>query len=282
MNEKTLRIVLEISIVIGFIIWYTFNTLIPELKEEYGSSDTLINTKQYKNMIEFNIDDTNFIMAINNRNNIYHIFFLDKSSLVLYNKNIENNKIEDSLDKAINLLINNKILNNNSNIIITRYNDEEYIAFINGLKSILNKYNLNNEIIEKTNTLEEKAKELGLSSYNLISLDYYSKSISGLGNSNINSDNKDIKKLTNNVYKKLEEYVFNNNVENQDLSDISLPITLIPSDKSLEYYPTNNSWYYIKDRKVYAYIEIEVSNKKEGYCYQGAIEKRSEGECLHE
>ena len=65
MNNKT-KFLIELIIVIGLFVWYTYKELIPELKKEYGSSDTFLNTNSYQNMIELNIDNkVDFAIIIN-------------------------------------------------------------------------------------------------------------------------------------------------------------------------------------------------------------------------
>ena len=59
----------------------------------------------------------------------------------------------------------------------------------------------------------------------------------------------------------------------------SLIIQVIPADVDGKYYPSSNSWYYIQNGKIYAYIEFSEENKIYGYCYQGTIESRSKGVC---
>jgi hypothetical protein len=55
---------------------------------------------------------------------------------------------------------------------------------------------------------------------------------------------------------------------------------MIPGDDEFKYYPSINSWYYVKDKKVYAYIEFVISdNKVKGYCYNGSIDLVKEGVC---
>ena len=279
MRNKAI-ILLEVIIVIIMFAWYISTTLIPELKQKFGSSDTFINSNLYNNMVELNIDDTNFILVLNIREKIYHIFFLESTSLVLYNKNIENNTIEDSINRTVELLIENDILKQDSSIVVTRYNDKSYDTFINSFKSTLNKYHIDKEIIEKENTIDEKARELGISK-DLLDFDYYSKNISGIGKTQNNTTQvkSNYKELSKNVYKKIEEYVYNNNIDNLAQDNSELLITYIPCDKSLKYYPTNSSWYYVENKKIYAYIEIDIDGIVKGYCYQGSIDLRSEGEC---
>ena len=64
-------ILLEVIIVIIMFAWYISTTLIPELKQKFGSSDTFINSNLYNNMVELNIDDTNFILVLNSREKIF-------------------------------------------------------------------------------------------------------------------------------------------------------------------------------------------------------------------
>ena len=85
--------------------------------------------------------------------------------------------------------------------------------------------------------------------------------------------------LSDNVYKKIENYIIDNNISNLDKDNDKLLITLIPADTSNKYYPTSNSWYYIKDKKVYAYIELNEAGNYYRYCYKGSIDDIKEGAC---
>ena len=57
---------------------------------------------------------------------------------------------------------------------------------------------------------------------------------------------------------------------------------MIPADDSETYYPTDNSWYNVKEGKIYAYIELQNKTELYGYCYNGTIDKNYEGKCLYE
>ena len=94
--EKKIVVILEILFIIGAFFFYTFKEVIPDYKKSIGSSDKFINTEVYNKMYEFNIDNKiNFSIIIDENNKIYHMFFFDKESTCLANKNIENNKLEE-------------------------------------------------------------------------------------------------------------------------------------------------------------------------------------------
>ena len=186
MNRKT-KIILEIIIVVGLFAWYTYKELIPELKKEYGSSDTFLNTNSYQNMIELNIDNkVDFAILINNKKNIYHLFFFDEKSTCLYNQNIENNSISNSINKIMSILALNDQIKDLSTITITKYNNTYYQEIVYEIRKYISANNLEVSIIELEKTLEERREELGIRGANensiLQEMDYYSKEYTGIGN----------------------------------------------------------------------------------------------------
>jgi len=186
MSNKT-KIFLEIIIVIGLFTWYTFQELIPELKKEYGSSDTFLNTNSYQNMIELNIDNkVDFAILINSKKNIYHLFFFDENSTCLYNEGIENKSITKGINSIMSILYLNNYINDLSTITITKYNNNYYQEVNNEIRKYLTTNNNQVTIIEQDKTLEERRKELNIRGENeqsiLEEMDYYSKGYSGIGN----------------------------------------------------------------------------------------------------
>lgn len=265
--------------------WYIVTTSIPELKNRFGSSDKLLNTKNYSELIEFNINNNvNFAIVINKKEIVSNILFFEPNSLCLYNKNIENNNIETSINEIVKILIKNKYLNKTSNIKLTKYENNKYLEVKNTLQNKLKYYNINIIIQESSSTIKDKVASLTTDEYSdtkeyLRALDEYSKDI-------IFDKEKDYEILTetsskiyaDNVYKKIENYITTNNVINQDVSSPTIPIHLIPADENATYYPTTNSWYYVKDKKIYAYIEFE-KEKGYNYCYNGSVDLYKKGEC---
>lgn len=286
MNKK-LTIAFEIIFIIAAMSYYVYKVMIPEYKTKFGSSDKIVNPERCNNIIEVKINDDIDYMYLFDEEKIYHLIFFTKGSLVLYNKNIENKNMDEATEVSIKLLIDNNYLKKDSIIKIIRNNDYNYDNYINILKNNLTKYNINTNIIEEKSDFKDKAYDLDLN-YESIStmiteMDYYSKEL--INESDINNISKDIldnqtsKKYANNIYKKIEKYVNSNNIDNLEINNTNLIITTIPADANAKYYPTPNSWYYVKDKKVYSYIELQEGNNKYRYCYNGSIDDVKEGEC---
>lgn len=292
MNEK-IQSRLTIIVLIVIIIVGIFLKGIPELKESLGSSDKFITEKNYDDMVEFDINNNlNFAVVIKS-NKINHIFMFNEQSVILYNQDIENNSIKKSISMITNLLINSNNLTQTSKVTLTSYENKHYNevkqSFINELKS--NNFN-NITILEKQTTIEKKVERLEIEyskKDDLISkLDIYSKNIISsaktTGNTYSTTESKSIskeqaKEYANNVYKKLENYVITNNIGEQDRYDTSLPINLIPASSDNTIYPNLDSWYYIKNKQVFAYIAIDTKDQTYSWCYNGGIDNYKEGEC---
>lgn len=283
--EKKIIIILEILIIGVAFLAYTFKEAIPEYKKTIGSSDKFINTEIYNKMYEFNIDNKiNFSIIIDENNNIYHMFFFDKESTCLANKNIENNKLEEGLKKIYIGLIEKNYLTNTSSIHIIRYDNKENIVY--DLVSNLNKfYNINGNTTISDSTIENKINELQLESdveSYLKDLDLYSKEYIRLTKNVVLSKEEAIntRAYSDNVYSKITNYMNMNGISDLTINDTTLVINMIPGDDEYKYYPSINSWYYVKDKKVYAYIEFIINdNNVKGYCYEGSIDLVKEGAC---
>lgn len=286
--EKKIVFILEILIIIGLFIFYIFKEVIPDYKKSIGSSDKFINSELYNKMFEFNIDNKiNFSIIIDENNNIYHMLFFDKNSTCLANKNIENNKLEEGLKRIYICLLENKYLTNSSNINIIRYDSNDEIIY--DLVSTLNKYySINGSVKISDSTIEEKIINLKIESNEesyLKDLDLYSKEYIRLTKNVILSKEESIntRKYSDNVYTKISNYVNMNGINNLEINDTTLVINMISGDDEYKYYPSVNSWYYVKDKKVYAYIEFIINdNNVKSYCYNGSIDLVKEGVCENE
>lgn len=291
--EKKLRIIFELVFILGAFIYFTIKLVVPDAKEKFGPSDRFINTNSYVNMFEVNIDNNiRYALVVNNEEKVYHLMFFDLKSTCLYNKNIEGSSIEVAVMDSLRIINSKNYIADSSKIILTKYGDEYYDDFLNNFKYYLRRYSNNFSIIEKNNTLSNLRDELQLDYTEsdesiLKEIDLYSKEYARIrknstskidDESYINGDNA--KTYCNNVYKKLEKYVSSNNIVNMDKNNSLLQVTLIPADDTLKYYPSTNSWYYVKDGKVYAYIEIIDGDITYSYCYNGSIDLNKEGECL--
>lgn len=284
--KKYGKLLFEIIVVFIAIIYVMITMVIPDIKKSQGSSDSFIKSSKYSNFIEVKIDNkTDFAIITDKEGKIYHLFFFDNTAVFLYNQNIENRSISSGLERIVAILIENQLLNSNSSIEVIRDNDKYYSEFKNNFINLLNKYSINNSIIEKTQSIDIKANELEMDSNSiselLLEMDFYSKEIVKDSNISIseemNSNNS--LKYANKVYKKIESDIYQKNITNISKDEVDIAITLIPGDSNNKYYPTSNSWYYVKDKKVYAYIEFINDNQKYSYCYNGSIDIRMEGEC---
>ena len=277
MNKKLL-IVLEMMIIFLAMIYYVVKEMIPEYKENRGSSDHFINSSQVVNLIEIEIDHgLDFVIALNEKTQISHLYFFDKQSNALYNKDIESKKIEDGVTAIVSILKQNAFLRNESQVEIYYTNEKQYDLFMTSWNKALQELSLSPMVIERKQDIKEKATQLDLDTSSFSSMlwemDLYSKEM--IKDSDLSQEiltEKTSIEYANNIYQKLEQMA--NSKENADI-----PISLIPADENHKIYPTENSWYKIENQKVYAWIEIRDNHSVYSYCYQGSINERVKGEC---
>ncbi len=264
MTKKEI-IIYTIGVLVAAIVLFLTQG-IPEIKKELGSSDHILTTLSAKKLIDIKIDDTLYGLELDDDNKVVNVIFYNESSLILYNKNIEKKSLSTAIDLSYKLLEErNKITN--KKIMITKYDDKSYKEYFNNInyssykeikssyEELNNKYNLNS------------TEDTILSNLNIYSKDYvlYFKNINVID-------------YTDYVYKKLLIYQANNNIKDESKDNHSLDIKTIKI-KGLSNYPTNNSYYYIKDKKVYAYIEVTVNNLDIGSCYKGNLKAYKKGKC---
>lgn len=285
--KNKLIIIFEIIFIISAMAYYVVKELIPEYKRQFGSSDKIVNSEKCINIIEVKINNNiDYMYLINKEEKIYHLIFFTPESIVLYNQNIENKNFDDGIEDSIKILIENNYLKKDSNITLTRYNNDYYNDFNNSLKKQLMNFNINTNILEEESDFIDKTTKLGLSnktkSIMILEMDYYSKELID-DNNNKNKEsvlNKTTsKQYASKIYKKLEKYINSNNINNLDINSTNLHINTIPADENYKYYPTSNSWYYVENKRVFSYIEFKEGNNRYGYCYKGSIDSILEGEC---
>lgn len=283
---------------IKLIIFVTVITILsiklyPEYKEEKGSSDNKFSTK-YDNIIEFEFSNKLDFGLVINDGKIENILFFEKESLCLYNKNIEKNDAKSGLNKIINILSEENYLLNTSSIVIYYYKNNS-TGLIDYIKNTIEQSGYQIDLIVENTTLLDRAKTYKIETDSEATALRY---IQLLSKENIrynkfhtsdepkptiekdeNLTEDDIKKISDNIYSKLEKYKEKNNVINQDINSTLLPIFLIPGDKKGKIYPTTDSWYYIENNKVYAQINITYSNNTYSFCYQESIDNCKKGQC---
>ena len=281
--EKKLRILFEVGFVLVLVGYYIIKVMLPEYRERYGSSDTFLRTKNYHNMYEMKIDQSvHFALVLNDKKQIYHIFFFNKEAKVLYNRGIENHSIEDALHKTISLLVERGYLKEDSIITLIRFGEGNYSEFLTSLYSNLEEYHIEKNVIEKQHSLEQLAQELhveGNSNTEILrNLDYYSKETIGFLTDEVEKEDMDNLEYSKSVYQKLMNYIEEKNLSSFEKEKPPFPIQMIPADQE-EIYPTGNSWYSYQDGKLNAYIEFSKDNERYGYCFQGSIDSYKKGEC---
>ncbi|MBP5678999.1 MAG: hypothetical protein J6X28_04150 [Bacilli bacterium] len=284
MNKKGM--LLEFLLVIVLLVLYTIFVVYPDYKKSQGSSDAFIRSDDYENMIEIRINDqTDFAYILNSKEQVYHLFFFDNTSSILYNKNIEYQSIEKSIATTIPILIENQYLKNGDSVTILRASDTLYPQFQKSWDKIILQYSLVIETSEKVQTLEEKARELGMDTSSessmLLDLDFYSKEFAKERPKEVYVPltEESSKEYANSIYLKIEKMVKEKNITSLDKGEADIDLSLVPADSSHLYYPTSRSWYSVRDGKVYAFIEFQDKEKFYSYCYQGSIDLRVKGEC---
>ena len=271
MNKK--RLIVEVLIIIAMMIYgIVYGGL--SLKKEFGSSDNpLTVVGKIDNLFVIKADKITLGITTSD-NKIKSVLFLNNDSNILYNKNIEGKKISTGIENILNV-INNKSTIKDISVIYYKGN-------LN-IKDLIIKF-CNNKCTykEAKSTIKELAETYEIDYTTdeeaIRDLNYYSKELIRKNkNKIITNDNS--KEETDYVYTKLVDYVTKNNIINEEKGKNSIEIFLIPTSPSIDNYPTANSYYYVKDGKVYAYIEINNEDKISSYCYNGSIDNYNSGSC---
>ncbi len=293
--EKKIIILLEILFVLGALGYYTVRELIPEYRESQGSSDAFLKVNEYQTMMEIEVDQSiRFALVLNSDETLIHLFFFHPNCECLYNQNLEGKSLKEGIQQLIPILIQNDFLKTNSRIFITRYSDDYYSDFLSFFQETLRKYDVIATIEEKENTLSNLCQEFELSTSSsdrsmLRSLDFYSKEFirvfkNHLQKTSISSESGELSDHTvlhygNIVYQKMENMVREQQIRMAEKNDPRIDLTAIEARDSYSYYPTANSWYYVMDGHIYAYLEFVDQSQVYSVCYMGSIDQVKEGEC---
>ena len=95
-SEKITRIVYVIAVVVAIAITVIYH--LPELKKIKGSSDNIIDIDNYETIVGVTIDSGPEFLLVSGNKKITNILFLNPKSIVLYNKDIENNNIRTAIN----------------------------------------------------------------------------------------------------------------------------------------------------------------------------------------
>ena len=285
--NKILFIVEVVGIIIAIIVVLIVK-VIPEYESSLGSSEKLFIYGNYKTSVEVKIESgSEFLLIINEKNQIYQIFFENEQSTILVNKNIETKSITDGITEIVQILIHNNELENKK-ITIVNYGEEEISnQIVTKFNEELMKNNKTCSIETQTSTLQEKAQSLNIEATEQEQILWSLYEISYEYLNNVETSTNEVSTLTkeqaisymDNIYQKLQTYMINKNIANQSRDDLSMPIQYIPGDNNNEVYPTSSSWYYIENYKIYAEITLSEGLNNYTYCYNGSLEEKKEGRC---
>lgn len=278
--DKIIKYAEIVAIIIASVLLVVFK-FIPELKADLGSSDTYINVDNYDTIVEINILSGPNFFIITKDDKVTNILFMNELSCVLYNKDIENTDLTTALTKIATILTSNSFVTQESKMQLTTYPKNKNYEKI---KQMLTTIYPTAYINETTKILVDRVKELQISSTteqnSLYELQLYSKNIVERYKKDYNDSSfigkTETKQYADQVYSHLKKYSLTH--PNQSIDDSSFPIQLIPiTSNNNTFYPSSNSWYYIKNQKVYAYIAFDKSSFS--FCYQGTEQNIKEGEC---
>ena len=287
---KNVEKIITIIVVLCLFGYTLVSELLPEIKKNLGSSDSLLLPSNYEDIIEFKINNNSNFAVVTKENKIIHLLFFSEDTICLYNKNIENKKISDALYQIITILLDENILTNNSEVLLTQYENISYKRVKELFIEILSSKSITINISEKKSLLKGKINDLGIKiseseKYLITELDMYSKEIIDKSKKEVNKPAEELvtkeqaTEYANNVYQKLTNYVITNNIVEQKQESAALPIHLIPATPTGDIYPSINSWYYVTNKEVYAYIRFDITNSTYDFCYQGSTTAFKEGVC---
>ena len=257
-------------------------------KNSLGSSEKIFMYGNYKTSIEIKIETgPEFILIVNEDNQISNIFFENEQSTILANKDIESKKITTAITEIIQIFIQNNQLESKKVTIINYGNTQIYNEVTTKWKEELTKNNISSPIETQSSTLQEKAQSLNIEEtepdkilWSLYEISYEFMDNTELStNKEQNLTKEQALTYTDNIYQKLQTYMINKGIKNQSRDDTSMPIQYIPGDVNNEIYPQASSWYYIEDYKIYAEITLSGGVNKYTYCYNGSLEQKKEGMC---
>lgn len=275
--KKRIIIISIIVFVVAFIsIGYIFyNTVLNDL-----SGNVKLDTDKYLTSIEVK-SKSNFIIFINKKKKISNIIFLNGHSIKsLYKQNIEGKDISKGVELIVDKLKNSNEFNDDSNFQLIDYGNTN---IYNEIKTEFNKefvvYGVDKAILDGKSSLEEKLESLN---YNISNdqkdnlKELYNHSLNMISKyRNMDFEEKQVKEedislYASNVYNKLLTYKGDIITQAKDsITGIDITTINATGDYQNELYPSKDSWYYIENNQVFAYIKFDYNNKTYEYCFNG-------------
>lgn len=276
MKKKIIIILIIVSIVSLLAMGYIYyNIVLSNL-----NGNIKLDTENYLTSVEVK-SKSHFIIFINKNNKISNIIFLNGYSIKsLYKQNIEGKDISKGIELIVDKLKNNNEFNNNDTFQLIDYGNS---TIYNEIKTEFNKefviYGVNKNILDGESSLNEKLISLNYDisnnqNDNLKTLYNHSLNLINLYKNNNFEENQmkedDFSLYASNIYNKLLTYKGDITTQEKN-SQTGLDITTINAtgDYQNELYPSKDSWYYIENNQVFAYIKFNYNNKTYEYCFNG-------------
>lgn len=275
--KKRIIIISIIVFVVAFIsIGYIFyNTVLNDL-----SGNVKLDTDKYLTSIEVK-SKSNFIIFINKKKKISNIIFLNGYSIKsLYKQNIEGKDISKGVELIVDKLKNSNEFNDDSTFQLIDYGNTN---IYNEIKTEFNKefvvYGVDKAILDGKSSLQEKLESLN---YNVSNdqkdnlKELYNHSLNMISKyRNMDFEEKQVKEedislYASNVYNKLLTYKGDIITQAKDsITGIDITTINATGDYQNELYASKDSWYYIENNQVFAYIKFDYNNKTYEYCFNG-------------
>lgn len=281
--------VLEVLAILVIVVYLAVTKVMPEYQKSLGSSERLFSTSNYETGVEVNITTgPAFFLVINKNNQVTNIFIENEQAGVIANQNIEGKTIEKAIPEIFQKLIDANLIDNQI-INVINYNDPKvYNKVVSLIKNTLEENLKTAQVIGSKSSLQEKATTLKLDETedNQILWALYLNSADIIDNlletttttQTIPINRESASTYADTIYQKLITYMINANVKDQEINNAAMPIQYIPGDTANTVYASSDSWYYIKDYKVYAQITI-IGEKSYTFCYTGSNKDKKEGMC---
>ena len=276
MKKKIIIILIIVSIVSLLAMGYIYyNIVLSNL-----NGNIKLDTENYLTSVEVK-SKSHFIIFINKNNKISNIIFLNGYSIKsLYKQNIEGKDISKGIELIVDKLKNNNEFNDNDTFQLIDYGNS---TIYNEIKTEFNKefviYGVNKNILDGESSLNEKLIRLNYDisnnqNDNLKTLYNHSLNLINLYKNNNFEENQmkedDFSLYAINIYNKLLTYK-GDIITQEKNSQTGIDITTINAtgDYQNELYPSKDSWYYIENNQVFAYIKFTYNNKTYEYCFNG-------------
>lgn len=159
MNKKVVFCIITSVVLIGIIVGVVF------FLSMNSKSENIKFNSNYKYYVEFKVK-SDIMLLIDNNDKVSNVLYLnDEAVTSLANKKIEGKDYKKAIELIVDKMKNNNEFNNGDEFVVYKYKDDfTYSEIITELNKEFIIYGVDNKLNEKTNSLENKLKELKINS----------------------------------------------------------------------------------------------------------------------